>query len=396
MLDLTVTDPNNTPYYPNGGNVHDHTNNVQGVDIPSPVTGTYKVTVSGYNVPSGLQPYALVVSGPLPGGYISVAVTTSSGGPIPGVTINIASVTGPATNQSAGTGLNGGYSVNLIPNTTYTVTPSKTQWTFTPASITGPVNSVGASEINFTGSAAASSITGTVSRTVGGTIDYSLDSPHPYDLWCDSLYTITGDPTATSISVHFQSIDLYNDGATVSDEITVEDTAGNVLNDFVGNPSNTWQSDWEELWSNPAPGNTIYVRLLNYGESYYGELGWGFHIDGYQTNLVPQGGLTGVSVSAATVSSSACGATSNPSSSTGAYSIGNLAPITYNVTPSLGNWIFTPNVQEVALSPGAASTGSTSTLLPRDGHRHGVYHKSAGRARLHLGLRHAGYVPGQR
>jgi hypothetical protein len=41
----------------------DRVNNVEGIDIPAPATGTYTVTVSGYNVPSGPQPYALVVSG---------------------------------------------------------------------------------------------------------------------------------------------------------------------------------------------------------------------------------------------------------------------------------------------------------------------------------------------
>lgn len=41
----------------------DRVNNLVGIDIPSPVTGLYTVTVSGYNVPQGPQPYALVASG---------------------------------------------------------------------------------------------------------------------------------------------------------------------------------------------------------------------------------------------------------------------------------------------------------------------------------------------
>ena len=42
----------------------DRVNNLVGVDISNPVEGIYSVQVSGYNVPQGPQPYALVVSGP--------------------------------------------------------------------------------------------------------------------------------------------------------------------------------------------------------------------------------------------------------------------------------------------------------------------------------------------
>ena len=42
----------------------DRVNNLVGVDILSPASGTYSVTVQGYNAPQGPQPYALVMSGP--------------------------------------------------------------------------------------------------------------------------------------------------------------------------------------------------------------------------------------------------------------------------------------------------------------------------------------------
>ncbi len=44
--------------------LNDRVNNVEGIDISSPQPGTYTVRVSGYNVPYGPQPYALVVSRP--------------------------------------------------------------------------------------------------------------------------------------------------------------------------------------------------------------------------------------------------------------------------------------------------------------------------------------------
>ena len=62
-LDLTVTTPTGGTLYGNG--TTDRTNNVEGVDVSSSATGTYTVTVNAYNVPSGPQPFALVVSGDL-------------------------------------------------------------------------------------------------------------------------------------------------------------------------------------------------------------------------------------------------------------------------------------------------------------------------------------------
>jgi hypothetical protein len=62
-LDLTITGPTGTVYRGNGGTSADRTNNVESVDIKTPGTGTYTITVKGYNVPHGPQPYALVVSG---------------------------------------------------------------------------------------------------------------------------------------------------------------------------------------------------------------------------------------------------------------------------------------------------------------------------------------------
>jgi uncharacterized repeat protein (TIGR01451 family) len=41
----------------------DRVNNLVGIDIDGPTAGVYTITVSGYNVPQGPQPYALVASG---------------------------------------------------------------------------------------------------------------------------------------------------------------------------------------------------------------------------------------------------------------------------------------------------------------------------------------------
>ena len=67
-LDLTVTSPSGTVYYPNNLSGLDHTNNVEFIEFTATETGTYAVKVNGYSVsktsPNGGQPFALVMRGP--------------------------------------------------------------------------------------------------------------------------------------------------------------------------------------------------------------------------------------------------------------------------------------------------------------------------------------------
>ncbi|HWI65075.1 MAG TPA: S8 family serine peptidase [Symbiobacteriaceae bacterium] len=69
----------------------DRVNNVENVYFAAPTAGTYTVTVKGYNVPNGPQPYSLVVSGngltTGGGGGDTVAPTTSITAPAAGATL---------------------------------------------------------------------------------------------------------------------------------------------------------------------------------------------------------------------------------------------------------------------------------------------------------------------
>ena len=70
-LDLTVTAPGGAVYLGNvfsggwsaAGGSADRRNNVENVYIQAPAMGAWTVTVKGYNVPNGPQPFALVVDG---------------------------------------------------------------------------------------------------------------------------------------------------------------------------------------------------------------------------------------------------------------------------------------------------------------------------------------------
>jgi serine protease AprX len=64
-LDLTVVDANGKTYFPNGRSDKDAVNNMEEIDLLTPAAGTYKVIVTGANVPqgkNGAQAYGLVIS----------------------------------------------------------------------------------------------------------------------------------------------------------------------------------------------------------------------------------------------------------------------------------------------------------------------------------------------
>ena len=58
-LDLVVTGPSGS-YLGNGG---DTINNVEQVELSSPLLGKYNIRINGTNIPQGPQPFALVISG---------------------------------------------------------------------------------------------------------------------------------------------------------------------------------------------------------------------------------------------------------------------------------------------------------------------------------------------
>ncbi|HEY3347905.1 MAG TPA: S8 family serine peptidase, partial [Nitrospirota bacterium] len=87
-LDLVVTTADGHTYHGNryAGSVSiaddpafDRLNNVEGVTIPVPASGNMTVTVQGYTIPNGPQPYAIMVSGALGTPPVVTGVSPSSG-----------------------------------------------------------------------------------------------------------------------------------------------------------------------------------------------------------------------------------------------------------------------------------------------------------------------------
>lgn len=335
-LDLKVVDPSNHTYLGNG--YADHVNNVEGVDIASPTPGLYKITITATNVPVGPQPFALVISGELPGTYIAGEVHTATGKPVAGARL---SVVGPGVSKTVTTNGSGGYSVH-VPSGNYTVTASKSSWTFDPPSANVVVGSSGQLGVDFTGTAPTGSVSGTVTRAVGGMAGYALESEHPYNNGSDVTYTITGHPSATHIRVHFDELSLEPD----MDFVFIEDPQGTPIQVFTGSESDVW-TDW-------VPGNQVRVHLV----SDEAVNDFGFYIDGYETDLITQGAMEGVTVTAGPGGGSAV------TGQSGSYSISGLEPVAYTVRPDLPAWTFAPSSRSLSVPPGDAVSADFYAFPP--------------------------------
>ncbi|MEN6583728.1 MAG: S8 family serine peptidase [Armatimonadota bacterium] len=332
-LDLTVISPTGT-VYPTGS--RDHVNNVEQVKINSPDLGTYVVRVIGYNVPMGPQDYAISVSGGLPSTFVSGIVTSSSGAAVQGAVVSVASSNGVkrvTTNQA------GQYITHISPGT-YSVQVAKTGWTFTPRAQVVSISDTPAQNIEFQGLAAPGSISGKVTSAVGGVISYTVESPHPYLNNYDRTYTISASNAATKMRVHFAEIDLLSDG----DTIYVLDASGTIRDTYTGKG--------EDVWSSWVNGNVVKVRILS---NELGNAGYGFYIDGYETDLIQQGGLSGAITKL------------NPSDlqvttvDGGVYSMSQVPAGMYTITPSKQNWTFQPTSKTVEI-PAGGSVASVDFL----------------------------------
>ncbi len=148
--------------------LHDRTNNTVGIDIEYPVPGNYTVTVSGYNVPYGPQPYALVVSRPDRGLIYPERAVIASGDYNGDGTSDIA-VFRPATGLWAVRGMTRAYFGGMGD---------------VPAS--GDYNGDGAAEIAvFRPAAGLWAVRGMTRAYFGGSGDYSVPGDYDGDGICD-------------------------------------------------------------------------------------------------------------------------------------------------------------------------------------------------------------------
>ena len=226
-----------------------------------------------------------------------------------------------ASNATATADSSGNYSFAGLPNGSYTVTPSKASFTFTPTSQPVTVNNGNVSAVNFSATAQTWSISGNVSVSgAGATISLSGGA--------------SASTTADS-SGNYSFAGLLNGSYTVT-------------------PSKTGNSF--SPTSKPVTVNNGNVSAVNFTA-------------GTQTWSIS--GNVSVAGAGATVTSSGAASASTTADSSGNYSLAGLANGSYTLTPSKSGFTFNPTSQNATVNNAnisslnftAVSSGSTGLAI---------------------------------
>lgn len=233
---------------------------------------------------------------------VSGTITTAASAPIAGVTVS-------AGGQTATTAADGTYTVLNLPVGTYTVTPTKAEYTFSPASrsVTVAPNQTG---VNFTGTQKTYTLRGTILSgglgVAGVTVSAGALSATTAQ---DGTYTLTGLPAGSY---------------TVTPSLAERTFTPASLPATVG----------------PSQVGFDFVATVNT-----------YTLAGTITS--GGSGLAGVTVTAGNKTATTAG--------DGTYSVTGLVAGTYTATPALSGYVFTPGSRSVTLGPNRANVDFTAT-----------------------------------
>jgi hypothetical protein len=284
-------------------------------------TGWAQVTISlgtAYNGASRLQVGFLGISAYGNDCYIDdVAVVAQTGTPPPTYTLSgtitlngagLSGVTVTAGSATATTSSSGAYTLSGLVNGTYTVTPSKAGYTFSPASASETVNGANITGVNFTAAVASGPVTlfsdgfengGWSSAQVSGTQGawtivsagtYPSASPHSgtkmadFNSWTSAsgsktrLYRPSGFAVASTYSTVTLSFWMYHDTqySSYNDQIQVQVSTNGSTWTNVGSPISRYNgtTGWAQstLDLSAYKGQTVYlafVGISGYGNDEY-------------------------------------------------------------------------------------------------------------------------------
>ncbi|MFI5088964.1 MAG: DUF4082 domain-containing protein [Terriglobales bacterium] len=243
----------------------------------------------------------------------ATTLTFSISGTISGPGGNAATVnlTGAST-ATVTADASGNYTFSGLANGSYTVTPSKTGFTFTPASQPATVNNANVTALNF--STVTYSISGTISGTGGNAATVNLTGA--------STATVTADASGN-----------YTFSGLVNGSYTVTPSKSG----FTFTPVST-----------PVTVNGANVTAVNFSSV-------------AATTFTISGTISGTGGNAATVTLSGASNATVTASATGTYTFSNLANGSYTVTPSKSGYIFTPANTAVTVNGANATANFTST-----------------------------------
>jgi len=306
--------------------------------------GTYTVTPSKSGYTFSPASTSVTISGANQTGknFTATAVATYSiSGTVSGATASgvTMSLTGASTATTT-TATDGTYSFSGLANGTYTVTPSKTGYTFSPASASVTISSANQTGKNFVSTASGGG--GSVLTSGVGVTGSVAQGAYAY-------YTIVVPSGATALSVTLTGlsadVDLYDMAPT-----TAGGTASNpTTSSYTGRSWNSGTAN--ETLSHSSPINGTWAIGV-----------YGYAAGSYTVTATVTAGGTTYSISGTVSGATASGVTVTAGSATtttatdGTYTLTGLVNGTYTVTPSKSGYTFTPASISVTIS-GANQTG---------------------------------------
>ena len=277
--------------------------------------GTYAVTPSrsGYTFTPSSQ--SVVINGASVAGVNFTAQTVSISGTVTGATGVTVTLTGGATTTTDGSG---NYTFSGVANGTYTVTPSKSAYSFTPPSASVTITGTSVGSVNFIAQALV--LSGTIAGTTGVTV------------------TLTGGATTTT------------------------DASGNFSFSLVSNGTYTVTPSKTGYTFSPAS------QSVTIGGASVGGVN-------FTATLIPTFSISGTispaaSGSGSTVTLSGAASLTTLADSSGNFSFSGLPNGVYTLTPSKTGLVFTPASQSVTVSganlAGVAFTAATAPPIVID------------------------------
>ncbi len=308
-------------------------------EVGNGLTYYYRVVAVGSSAAcmSALSNY--VTGTPTSGGsptYSISGTVTYNGSGLSGVSV---SCTGPV-NTSSTTDTGGNYSCTGLTNGTYTVTPTKSGYTFSPTNYSVSVSGSNVTGKNFTATASSTDTQLTSGVGVSGSVAKGE--------W--KYYYITVPSGATSLVFKTTNatadVDLYTQynakPTSSSYACRPYSSSGNETCTHSNPSAGTW---WAGVYGYAAGSYTITATITTSSATYT--------ISGTITS-------GGSGVSSVTVNLSGAASKSTTTDSSGNYSFTGLANGSYRVTPSKTGCTFSPTYIDVTIS-GANQTGKNFT-----------------------------------
>jgi hypothetical protein len=325
--------------------------------------------------------------------WVDVVFVSGSGFSIAGTVTNGAGTTLALSGGATGTATadsSGNYKFTGIANGNYTVTPSKSGFTFSPANQPVTVNGANVTAINFTATSTANfSISGTIANGGGATVTLSGTSSATVTANASGVYTFpnlangnytvtpsksgfTFSPSSQAVAVNGANVTAINFTATSTATFSISGTITNGSGATVtlsGTSSATVTANASGAYTFPSLANGSYTVTPSKSGFTFSPVNRAVTVNGANVTAI---NFTGTSTatfsvtgtitngSGATVTLSGTSSATVTANASGAYTFPNLANGNYTVTPSKSGFTFSPASQAVTVN-GTNVTGINFT-----------------------------------